>query len=162
MSGQGLVTERMRPRGRQRGVTLVELVVAITIVATAVTAVLGALGMIATSSADAMVQHQATAIAESYLEEITLKPFSDPDGVDGEADRADFDDVDDYAGLSESGPGDPEGNAIAGLGDYTVTVDVEASDALAPLDAGLVRRIDVSVVHASGARVALSGYRVSY
>ena len=35
-------------------------------------------------SADAMVLSQAVAIAEAYLEEITLKPFADPDGVDGE------------------------------------------------------------------------------
>jgi MSHA pilin protein MshD len=142
--------------------TLIELVVAITIVAVAVTAVLGTLGLIATRSADALVQYQGTAIAESYLEEIVLKPFGDPDGVDGETQRADFDDVDDYAGLTENGPRDSDGNAVAGLGDYRVTVDVEASAALAPLDASLVRRIDVSVVHASGARVMLSGYRVSY
>jgi MSHA pilin protein MshD len=153
---------RLRPRGRQAGVTLIELVVAITIVAVSVTTVLGAFGAIATSSADAMVQHQATAIAESYLEEITLKPFGDPDGADDETGRADFDDVDDYGGLSESGPRDPDGNVIAGLADYTVSVVVDESDALAPLAAGVVRRIDISVVHASGMRVALTGYRVSY
>ena len=44
-----------------RGVTLVELVVAITIVAIAATAILGALAAVATRSADAMMQQQAIA-----------------------------------------------------------------------------------------------------
>lgn len=146
----------------QRGVTLVELVVAITIVAVAVTSVLGAMGLIASRSADAMIMHQATAIAESYLEEITLKPVDDPDGADGEGDRADYDDVDDYAGLADDGPRDPEGRRIAGLEDYVVRVDVQKSEELKPIDAGRVRRIDVAVTHATGVRIALSGYRVAY
>lgn len=146
----------------QRGVTLVELVVAITIVAVAVTSVLGAMGLIASRSAGAMVMHQATAIAESYLEEITLKPVVDPDGVGGEASRADYDNVDDYAGLADSGPRDPLGNAIDGLSDYVVRVDVATSGALSPIAASKVRRIDVTVTHPTGVRVVLTGYRVDY
>jgi MSHA pilin protein MshD len=145
---------------RQSGVTLVELVVAITIVAVAVTSVLGAMGMIATHSADAMVMHQATAIAESYLEEATLKPVEDPDGADGEGDRADYDDVDDYAGLADAGPRTPDGDAIDGLADYTVRITVENSDALPDVDAARVRRVDVTVTHATGVSATLTGYRV--
>lgn len=149
-------------RRRQAGVTLVELVVAITIVAVAVTSVLGAMGLIASQSADAMVMHQATAIAESYLEEVTLKPVVDPDGADGESDRADYDDVDDYDGLADDGPRDPLGNRIAGLDDYSVLVAVETSSALPSVAAGSVRRVDVTVSHTAGVRVVLSGYRVAY
>ena len=50
-----------------------------------------------------MVMSQAVAIAEAYLEEISLKSFADPDGVDGEAARVAFDDVNDYDGLVDDG-----------------------------------------------------------
>ena len=48
-----------------RGLTLIELVVAITIVAIAATAVLGALSTITTRGANTMVRQQAVAIAEA-------------------------------------------------------------------------------------------------
>lgn len=146
-------------RSWQRGVTLVELVVVIAVVAIAVTSVLGALGAVTVRSADAMVQHQATAIAESYLEEITLKAFADPDGADGEGARALYDDVDDYDGLADTGARDSLDNAVAGLGDYSVAVAVAGSVALPPLAAARVLRIDVTVAHATGTRVLLTGYR---
>ena len=43
-------------RARQRGVTLVELIIAITIVSIAATTILGTMGTVASRSADAMVQ----------------------------------------------------------------------------------------------------------
>ena len=63
-------------RQRERGVTLIELVAAITIVAIAATAVLGAISMIMTRGADAMARQQAVAVAEAYLEEIMLQPVA--------------------------------------------------------------------------------------
>src|SRR5690242_6304921 len=87
----------------QRGVTLIELVISIVIVAVAASAVLGLLARNAASSADAMVLAQAVSVAEAYIEEITLKPFVDPDGVDGEGARSAYDDVDDYNGLVDVG-----------------------------------------------------------
>ena len=66
---------------RQRGATLVELVVFIVVVGTAVVGVLTVLELSTKSSADPMVQKQALAIAEAILEEAQLQPFSycDPD-----------------------------------------------------------------------------------
>ena len=78
---------------------------------------------------------QAVAIAEAYLEEISLKSFADPDGVDGEAARPDFDDVDDYHGLVDNGARDQFGTALAPLAQYTVTVTVTPSAALAGVPA---------------------------
>ena len=65
---------------RQAGTTLIEVVIAIVIISIAVSAVLMALTMTVGYSADPMIRHQAVAIAEAYLEEITLKAFVDPDG----------------------------------------------------------------------------------
>ena len=98
--------------------TLVELVISIVVVSIAVSAVLGVLSSNVEHSADAMVISQAVSIAEAYIEEISLKPFDDPDGIDGEASRADFDDVDDYDGLLDAGAVDQFGNPIPSLSAY--------------------------------------------
>lgn len=144
---------------RQRGVTLVELLVSIVIVSIAASGVLGVLSMTTAGSADPMIRHQAAAIAESYLEEILLKPFTDPDGVDGEAARVDYDDLDDYDGLADAGARDQFGNAITGLGDYNVIVAVAASAALPAVPAADTLRIDVVVTHGVEVSFSLSGYR---
>jgi len=154
----------------QCGVTLIELVITIVIVAISVTAVLGVLSMLATGSADAMIRNQAVAIASAYLEEITLKPYSDPDGVAAlEATRDLYDDVSDYNGLVDPsvlgggvGARDQFGNAIAGLDQYTVTVTVGAGT-LASIPGVDVRRIDVNVQYPSAhVNVTISGYRTNF
>ena len=142
----------------ERGATLIELVISIVVIAIAASAVLGLLSRSVGRSADAMVMSQGVAIAEAYLEEIALKSFADPDGVDGEALRPNFDDVDDYHGLVDNGARDQFGNALAPLAQYTVTVTVTASAALAGVPAADARRIDVRVTHPNNVAVALSGY----
>jgi MSHA pilin protein MshD len=151
----------MRGR-RERGVTLVELVISIVVVAVAVGAVLGLLSSSASRSADAMVLAQATSIAEAYLEEISLKSFADADGA-AETLRAAYDDVYDYNGLVDAGARDQLGNAIPGLASYRVTVTVAQSSALddvPPVDAA---RVDVRVMYPVAppyaVNVALSGYK---
>ena len=154
------MNQAMAVVSRQAGVTLVELVISIVIVAVAASAVLGALAKTSASSADPMVRQQAVAVAEGYLEEIMLKPYDDPDGTDGEAARAAFDDVDDYAGLSDVGARDQQGNAIAGLGAYNVGVTVAASAALPGVPAGDALRVDVRVSRAPDIDITVSGYRL--
>ena len=144
---------------RERGVTLIELVISIVVIAIAVGAVLGVLSRSVGRSADAMVMSQAVAIAEAYLEEIMLKPFADPDGVDGEANRVDFDDVDDYNGLVDVGARDQFGAAIATLSQYTVAVTVAASTALTGVPGADALRVDVRVTYSPNVTVTLSGYR---
>lgn len=144
---------------RERGATLIELVVSIVIIAIAAGAVLGVLSRSVGRSADAMVLAQAVAIAEAYLEEIALKAFADPDGTDGEALRPDFDDVDDYHGLVDVGARDQFGAALAPLAAYTVTVTVAPSTALTGVPGADAERIDVRVAHSGGAVVRLSGYK---
>lgn len=152
----------MNIRKNQVGVTLVELLMSIVIVAVAASAVLGVLSMTTASSADPMVRRQATSIAEAYLEEILLKPFADPNGVDGEAARADFDDVDDYDGLTDAGARDQFGNPIAALSDYLVTVTVSASSALPSVPSADALLIDVNVTWQADVNFTLSGYRARF
>jgi MSHA pilin protein MshD len=150
----------MKARARQQaGMTLVEVVTSIVVIAIAVSAVLGVLTSNVQRSADALVQSQAISIAAAYLEEISLKAFADPDGIDGEAARIDFDDVDDYDGLLDIGAVDQFGNPMAGLGGYTVAVAVNPSGALPSVAAADALRIDVRVQFAPYVDYTLSAYR---
>jgi MSHA pilin protein MshD len=148
----------MRRRG-ERGATLIELVISIVVIAIAASAVLGVLSSSIGRSADAMVLSQAVAIGEAYLEEISLKSFADPDGMDGETQRNAFDDVDDYNGLVDAGARDQFGTELTPLSQYTVSVTVLPSPGLAGIPAAAVRRIDVRVTYPGDGAVALTGYK---
>lgn len=144
------------------GATLVELLVSIVIVSIAASTILGVLAMTTSGSADPMIRHQAAAIAEAYLEEILLKPLNDPNGIDGEGARADFDDLDDYDGLSDAGARDQFGSPIAGLEDYNVTISVTPTAGLPAVPPADAMRVDVTVTHASDVNFVLSGYRTRF
>lgn len=155
---------------RHAGVTLVELVVSIVIVGIGVVGVLLAMHQTVRHSADPIVLHQAVAIGEAYLEEILLKPFNDPDGVEPEPNRPLFDDVDDYNGLVDNGcllPGqgacDQDGNPIAGLGAYNINVTVANVGDLGPVGsrppAAETLRVDVQVTGPNEVNVTVSGHR---
>lgn len=146
----------MSSPARCRGVTLVELVVTIVVVAAAVAAVLGVVSVAAARSADNLVQTQAVIVAESYMNEITQKPY----GFDCSptCTRAQMDKAGDYAGLADTGVHDATGAAIPALAAYNVTVSV-ANAALGAMPAEL---ITVTVSPPNGATVVLSGYRMQY
>ncbi|MDH3645800.1 MAG: type II secretion system GspH family protein [Gammaproteobacteria bacterium] len=146
-------------RRREQGVTLVELVVAITVIGIAASVILGLLSSNVGASADPMVRQQAVAVARAYMEEILLNDFDDPDGIDGEVARVDFDDVDDYDALVDVGARNQFDNAIAGLADYTVAVDVNGSGALPGVPVADALRVDVTVSRAPLLSFTLSGYR---
>jgi MSHA pilin protein MshD len=143
----------------ERGAMLIEIVISIVVIAIAASAVLGLLSSTNAHSGDAMITAQAVSIGEAYLEEISLKPFADPDGTDGEAGRVNFDDVDDYDGLVDSGARDQFDNAIPPLSGYAITVDVSQSGALAGVPAADALRIDVRVTFAPLVDLSLTGYR---
>ena len=147
---------------RQTGTTLIELVIAIVIISIASSAVLMALSTSVAQSADPMIRHQAVAIAEAYLEEISLKSFVDPDGVDGEGSRDLYDDVDDYNGLVDNGARNQFNVAIADLSDYTVSVTVTASSALPSIAATDLFLINVQITHAANLDFTISAYRANF
>jgi MSHA pilin protein MshD len=69
------------PSMRQRGISLVELIMFIVIISVALAGILTVMNLVMRSSADPLVHKQALAIAESLLEEVELMPFTycDPD-----------------------------------------------------------------------------------
>lgn len=158
-------------RALQYGATLVELVITIVIISISVAAVVGTLSRMTAHSADPMIEAQAVAIAESYLEEIMLKAYLDPTKntvcPGPPASRSLYDNVCDYSGLVDIGARDQSGNPPPGidLSAYTVAVTVDQAATLNNLSgSGSVLRIDVHVTYVdpSIADITLSGYRTNY
>jgi MSHA pilin protein MshD len=145
----------------KKGFTLIELIVAMVVISVALVGVMSVINYTTLHSADPVLRHQAIAIAEAYMEEITLKNYTDPD-ADGEVSRLLFDDVDDYDGLADSGAVDQNGNVISGLANYSVNVRVVPQN-YGPSGAevsGL--KIDVTVTDPAGENLTLTGYRANY
>lgn len=78
----------MCTRARERGVTLVELLVFIVIVGIAAGGIIGLLGDTTARSADPLRRKQALMIAESLMEEVQLAYFTYCDPTSADADEA--------------------------------------------------------------------------
>ena len=157
-----------RSRKHERGFSLIEMVISITVVSISLTGTMMVMDSTLRGSADPMLRHQSVVIGETYLEEILLQSFIDPDldPVSGavcpaaEASRDLYDNICDYDNLNDVGATDQNGNAITGLDGYTITVSVDTAASLNTLSGSSeVLRIDVSVAHPSLATIVLSAYR---
>lgn len=151
----------------KQGFTLIELVIAIVVMTIGASAFLTLVFNITRHSADPMIQQQAYAITQAYMEEILARPFCDPDDATCqagcssatacsscnavEATRDLYDAVCDYDGLADnSGAEDFGGTAISGLEAYNVNVTVDDSAVtLGGLSSGTgqVVQIEVNVTH---------------
>ncbi len=149
----------MRLKSWQYGITLIELIISMVIISIALTGVFTVMNYTVSHSADPIIQHQAVAIAESYLEEILLQAYENPaDGYTG-VNRSQFDDVDDYNSLADTGVHDNQGNLLSSLSDYNVAVAVSSAVTLA--DGVLAKKITVTV-SGFGNSLSLVGYRANY
>jgi len=122
-------------------------------------------------SADPMVRQQAQMIAESYLDEILIKRFYDPDTNSvcpaNEGSRSLYDNVCDYNTLPDTVVRDQAGNAIAALSAYNVAVSVDsgAGVTLNGVDNTGVTRVllvTVTVTGPNATSMTLNGYRTNY
>lgn len=152
-SRSGIVIEPCR----QRGLTLVELVVFIVIISVALAGVLVTFNTVVRSSADPQASRQLQAIAEAMLEEVLLQGFVDPDGSGVEASRALYDNLDDYQnyGKNITGITDPNGDPVPNLGTYSVLVQVVD----VPSWSGVTAKLITVTASRSGQSFVLSGYR---
>lgn len=138
---------------RIRGFTLIELIFFIVVVSVGLAGILKVMDVTVKSSADPMVRKQAMALAESILQEVLQKAYTDPDGVGGESTRATFDDVDDYNGRTNATFTD----LPASLSGYVIGIAVTTTT-LGSLPA---KKVAVTVTHGSDA-ITLTGYRTNY
>jgi MSHA pilin protein MshD len=167
------------------GFTLIEMIIAIVIIGVGLAGVLTAFDVNVRNSADPLIRKQMLSIAEEMLEEIQLKPFSDPQGdaapvnatancnvaagtVIAGAVRTAFDDVRDYGGFDAGHPGyatagicDIDGTAIAGLGSYNVAVAITAQNLTDGTTAVASLRIAVTVTHGAETLTHF-GWRTDY
>jgi MSHA pilin protein MshD len=159
---------------RHAGLTLIELVITIVVLAPGLLGVLAMMSFATARSADPVLDTQGRAIAEAYLEEILLRAYADPDGSEAGESRATWDDVDDYDALAANGctavsaacpvlgacACNQFGEPFDALQDYLVAVDTVATT----LNGAPAWRVDVAVTHARAPklRITLSGFRTSY
>lgn len=176
---------------RQRGLSLIELILFILIVSIALVAILLLMNTTAARSSDPLVRKQVLAIAEALLEEVQLMPFTycDPDDANvttatsaagcattpealgaepGEtrySTTTPFDNVNDYDGFAMAGIRDIGGSVIPALSSYgatvTVTPDALPGTGLTVASAESLR-IAVTVTGPGNESVTLEGYRTRY
>ena len=157
----------------RRGFSLIEALISLLIVGTLLAASGAAISTAARSSTSQQEMLRGESLARQLLAEIVQKKYQQPSAITltlgpetGET-RATFNDVDDYAGYSETPPADSSGAAIAGYTGWTRSVEVKWADpstlAAAALQAETnVKRIIVTVTAPSGRSWSVSAIRTSY
>lgn len=153
------------PARRQRGISMIELIMFIVIVSIAVTGILLVMNQVTAHSADPLIRKQALAAAESLLEEVELQDFISAAGATNAVTQAnrvsEYHIVSDYNGFNTTGIFPVSGAVIAGLGSYSANVAV-ANAALSGIVAGSAVQITVTVTDPQGNPVQISGYRTAY
>lgn len=154
----GTKTQVTANNRNQSGVTLIELILSMVIIGIALVGILSVMNLTVGHSADPVVEHQAIAIAEAYLEEIQLQSYSDPDGTTACETRASFDDVDDYNAscILTTVVQDQNGNPLANLASYSVSVVVDPPATISGINA---KKITVTVSGPGVSSLALVGYK---
>lgn len=133
---------------RQKGVTLVELVISIVVLSIAMVALMYSFSASMTGSGDPLWRNKTLKLAQLYLDEILAKRYDEntplgglpfvgspscsglgPDS--GETSRADFDDVDDYHDPNPQVPSSLTGALDTSYSNYRITINVECDDSLA-------------------------------
>lgn len=154
---------------RQRGVTMVELIIAMVIIAVGLAGVLAALNRVSTASALPMRTKQMAALAEGMLEEIQLRQVDAQPNVftaNNACARNHFNDVRDYNGYSQSALCDIDGNALPQLAGYAINVSVAtvaSNHVMTTNGVPAASAIVITVQVSQGAETyELRGWRTSY
>lgn len=155
-----------RGRGKQSGLSLVELVIAIVVLSVGLAAMLVAISTATRSSGDPVANKQAIAIAEAMLEEIELKPFNTGTfaGPYNCGTRPQFDAVfPDYNNYAAATVCDmTTGAPIPTLNGFNTTVTLQPTGAIGGIPLANAYLITVTVTTPGGYTVSLSGFRSNY
>ena len=147
---------------RHSGFTLIEVIIFIAVVGVGMAGILSVMNTVVKSSADPLVRKQALAIADSIMEEILQKEFSDPDATGIETTRSTMDDVSDYDGKTQTLFNSAStGGWPAALDGYNVAIAVVSDTTVIGTAALPAKRVTVSVSRGNET-VSVVGYRGDY
>ncbi|WP_250656583.1 type II secretion system protein [Alkalimarinus coralli] len=168
----------MKPAHKQRGMTLVEMVISIVLISIAMTAVLTAFSTSMGRSSDPLWKNKSLKLAQLYLDEILSKKYdvSTPLGgvpatpvgavscnVSGPkaGSRASYNNVDDYNGINEK-PQFVTGAALGAYDGYNVKVSVVCAGDDVGLATNNAKRITVTVTPPGQSPMPFSVYRSNF
>ncbi len=157
----------------RRGFTIIEVTVAMLIVAGLLVAALETVGSTASGRRTLAQRAAAAALAQDLLNEIRTRRYegsADTSGVLGPTTaesglnrRSAFDDVDDYNGWSESPPVSDSGVALSGFSGWTRSVRVRYANPSSPDTDSVtdqrVKRIEVTVTPRGGVPMTFTALR---
>ncbi|MRV71485.1 prepilin-type N-terminal cleavage/methylation domain-containing protein [Duganella sp. FT92W] len=148
---------------RQRGTTLVELIIAMVIIGVAVAGVLQVFNVTTIASADPIVQKQLRVVAEGMMDEIQRQPFAaSTNTASVGCARNTFNDVMDYNGYSPGMICLVTGDQVMELAGMTISVTV-AADTNNTLGLGTSDAYVITVKTARGNNsFTLTGWRANY
>lgn len=160
-------------RSRSAGLSLVEAMISMVIVAVMLVMALNTIGSLARSWQAQSTQCRAPALAQQLMTEIIQgcyqEPYDSPifglEAPETSLVRADYDDVDDYNGWSASPPQLKDGTAMANLSGWTRSAAVQYVDpdnvsTPSGTNQGL-KRITVTVTDPRGVQTALYALRAN-
>ncbi len=150
---------------KNKGFSLVELIVAMAIISITVVAMLELFKVNIVNSADPMIRKQLISVSESLMEEVLSKDFTKQvDGYSGAltaANRSSFDTVTDYNGLSISPIKGINGATLSSLSGYSAAIAVEPA-VLGSLVSSDTYMVTITVNGPASKIFVLRGFRVNY
>ncbi len=152
------IERTFKPLARQAGVTLVELIVALTLATVVMGSIWSAWTLLSTRSADPLVARQQLAVAQSLLREIELQPLPGTAVAAATPGRTGFASISDYDGLTMNGISDIEGQAVPGLQSYGASISVQPQ-AFSGVAASQGWWIQVNVTGPDGRALLLGAWR---
>ncbi len=168
-----------------RGYSLIELIITIVVTSIVMVIFFSIFGKNQLQSTSPVIQVKAAQLGQAYLEEISLKAYDEnspvgnarrcnsgvpapscsgaPLGSDSET-RIQFDDVDDYNGLSESPPRDAFNQIRTGFSSFSVNISVTYAGTDFSLPLQSLKKIEVTVTppEAEGGLYVFTQYRGNF
>ena len=164
------------------GYSLIELIITIVVTSIVIVIFYSVFAPNQKNSVSSVIQIKATELGQAYLEEIILKRFDEASPIgngipcnqdvalpcggilneEGTANRALFDDVDDYHGLSDQPAKDALGNDRVGYTSFRVDVDVGYAGGDFALAAQDLKKVTVTVTPPLGGTFVFSQYKGNF
>jgi len=168
---------------KQRGVTLIELVISIVILSFAMVAVMNSFSVSIGHSADPLWRNKTLKLAQLYLDEILGQKYDDSTPVGGSPAvsspgcgslgpetgevRSTYDDVDDYNGLTFSGPTTPplgiSGSLDSSYDNYSVSITVVCNGTIVAASGNShAKKITVTVTPPDNGAMVFAAYKGNF